>query len=1774
TQGVNSTLNYSGSTITITTLNATANPNTVDYNSGVAQTARGTTYHHLMASNAGTTTMGAAATVNGDITVNGGTLADGGFQITGNATGLFTMAAGTTLTLGTAATATAFPTNYTAPNISLNLTNTVNYNSNQAQTISSVPTYGNLTLTATAAVTKTADSDITVNGNLINGANNTFADAGNTITVKGNVTNTGTHSGAGKIYLNAGSAAHTLAGTGGYSNVELDDAQNASINANTTINEDLTITTGTFTVGAFNLTVSGSALVNGTLSITSAAGTKIFNDITVNGTWSNTANEAITINGDLINNGTYTAGTGVYTLTGAGMSISGTAASTTFTTLTVNGTYTNNSTVYVTTLNGAGTWTQGAGSYLYIAGNASVATLDAGTNTNTVDYTSAGAQTINGGTYWHLTNSNAGTSTLGGAITLNGNLSVTGGTLASSTYQITGNATGNFTMAAGTILTLGLTTNITTVDFPTNFITANITLDPTSTVTYQTNADQNISAVPGYGNLILTTGAAISNKTLTGTPLNISGNLTISVANATLDISGNTVNLTGNLTGAGGFSCSTGTLNISGNNTQTGTFSDGTGTVNYLGSLDPQTIRGTTYYDLTVNKTTGTTANMAAATIIDNDFTTSSGTITSTNSISVSGTTSISGTLNMNATGAKTFEDIIVNAGGIWNVTAAEGFAINGNIQNDGTFNANTGTYTLTGAGKIISGINLLAFTTLTITGSYTNSNDVSVTVTTLNGAGQITQGNNSYIYIIGSATVTTFDAGTNINTVEYNGAGAQTVNAGTYYDLTISNANTKTSGGNAIVNNNFIINTGVTFSPAAFDFTVDGSTSIYGTFGDGTLGGISNLQYTELNGGTINGGANGVVNILDDLDIINGNATIGRVSLTVSGSTTVGSGRTLTLNNNLGVITFSGAVTNDGTWVSTLITTAGNLIFQNGITNNGVSFSAGGATFNTNDQDITGTISLSFANNVDVSVITVTNYTTFSVGIDLTGTGSWTQTVNSTLNIGDDAAITGMTAAANPNTVNYNGTAGGSDIKLTTYHNLYVSKTGGGAAWFTGSTTVNSDFIMYGGTTYSDNTVAGYSHNVLGSWQILGSSYDFNTNGTSITANSFVMNNGSVVNGVAPGDVANIITTFTTTGGANIIGACTFTVGTTTSIDGSITFNNNSGVKTFTEAVSINPGGSWTSTSITTTGNLVFKNGISSNGTSFAAGGATFNTNDQSVSGSTTLNFANTVTVTSVTVDNNTTVTMTSTAAGTMTGTGSWTQGLNSNLNYFGSTITISSLNASATGNTIDYYRNNGAQTIFNTAGGTYFNLTLSNTSGVQQTKTLSANADVDGNLTISGLAVLSVSTFDMTVAGNWNNSSTAADPFTQGTRTVTFDGASAQNIFNTGNANGTVFNNVTINNSSLNGVTLVAPTNVNSAFTLTNGLLNTDATNLLTLIDNATSTSGTSSSYVNGPMKKIGNDAFIFPVGKGGYWARIGISAPATATTEFTAEYFSSAYSSLTPVTSPLTDVSTVEYWTLDRAVTADNVNITLYWEDNIRSQINILQSAQLVVARWTGADWVSEGQSGVSAGPAGNISSNVASTFGTFTFGDIGGNPGGGLPVELLSFTAEVINNTIELQWETASETNNDFFTVENSKDAMNFETVTFVNGAGNSNELVQYSAKDYEPFHGISYYRLKQTDFDGQYTYSDVVPVNYIIENSTSIIWYQEGSSLNLNINSSFSGEGIIEIYDYSGKLVMSKNISLTNSQMNISINTGILKPGFYIIRLAVGSEQKTIKVLIY
>ena len=137
---------------------------------------------------------------------------------------------------------------------------------------------------------------------------------------------------------------------------------------------------------------------------------------------------------------------------------------------------------------------------------------------------------------------------------------------------------------------------------------------------------------------------------------------------------------------------------------------------------------------------------------------------------------------------------------------------------------------------------------------------------------------------------------------------------------------------------------------------------------------------------------------------------------------------------------------------------------------------------------------------------------------------------------------------------------------------------------------------------------------------------------------------------------------------------------------------------------------------------------------------------------------------------------------------------------------------------------------------------------------------------------------------------------------------------------------------------------------------------------------------------------------------------------------------------------------------------------------------------------------------------------------------------LPINLLTFTGEKLGRNNELKWSTATEHNNDFFTIEKTIDGIDFEIIGYVPGAGNSNQILNYSVIDSDVKNVTNYYRLKQTDYNGQFDYSNIISIDNRSHNKESEIIYMT-NILGQEVNEYYRGVVIIIYKDGSSKKVI-------------------------------------------
>lgn len=173
---------------------------------------------------------------------------------------------------------------------------------------------------------------------------------------------------------------------------------------------------------------------------------------------------------------------------------------------------------------------------------------------------------------------------------------------------------------------------------------------------------------------------------------------------------------------------------------------------------------------------------------------------------------------------------------------------------------------------------------------------------------------------------------------------------------------------------------------------------------------------------------------------------------------------------------------------------------------------------------------------------------------------------------------------------------------------------------------------------------------------------------------------------------------------------------------------------------------------------------------------------------------------------------------------------------------------------------------------------------------------------------------------------------------------------------------------------------------------------------------------------------------------------------------------------------------------------------------------------------------------------------------------------LPIDLESFKANTDNDNILLSWKTLSELNNDFFLIERSMNGETWETIYKQNGAGNSANQIEYSYIDKSPPKRTIYYRLKQVDFDGKYSFSEILSVNNNANRSELFFW-PNPTYLQLTINGEIKEN--ISILNSSGQLIEFKSKIISEDNNQITIDVSSFNSGLYYIK-TLNYTQKFIK----
>lgn len=389
-----------------------------------------------------------------------------------------------------------------------------------------------------------------------------------------------------------------------------------------------------------------------------------------------------------------------------------------------------------------------------------------------------------------------------------------------------------------------------------------------------------------------------------------------------------------------------------------------------------------------------------------------------------------------------------------------------------------------------------------------------------------------------------------------------------------------------------------------------------------------------------------------------------------------------------------------------------------------------------------------------------------------------------------------------------------------------------------------------------------------------------------------------------------------------------------------------------------------------------------------------------------------------------------------------------------------------------------------------------------------------------------------------------------------IELTGSSAQTINKTTASAEPVFQNLVLTKSA-EAVTLNTPIHIGTAMTFSSGIVNTTDDYYLNITNDATVSGANAASYVAGPVRKTGNDAFTFPTGDAGIYRSISMSAPTSSVAAFTAQYYYDAQPYGNEQDETLHNISACEYWTLDRTTGSNNVSVTLTWKSDDCDGTYVDDLSALRVARFDGTTWRDHGNGGTTGDAAEGSVTTAADVTSFSPFALASTTPANPLPIELTYFDASTEGTVVNLSWETSQEVNNDYFTLERSYNGYDFDAIATVAGAGNSSVAISYTHADESPGAGRIYYRLKQTDYDGGYTYSGIVSV-YLEEGAASFVLYPNPTRDRVYFDGTFE----LSVYNSLNQLVLQGNFSG-------SLNVSSLAAGVYRVMNSQGQMARLV-----
>ncbi|MFD2527116.1 T9SS type A sorting domain-containing protein [Flavihumibacter stibioxidans] len=527
------------------------------------------------------------------------------------------------------------------------------------------------------------------------------------------------------------------------------------------------------------------------------------------------------------------------------------------------------------------------------------------------------------------------------------------------------------------------------------------------------------------------------------------------------------------------------------------------------------------------------------------------------------------------------------------------------------------------------------------------------------------------------------------------------------------------------------------------------------------------------------------------------------------------------------------------------------------------------------------------------------------------------------------------------------------------------------------------------------------------------------------------------------------------------------------------------------------------------------------------------------------------------------------------------------------------------ANGGTVQFLAG-AARTISVLGGATPGTVTFNNIILNNSSATGNFNIEAGDQITATGNVTIIDGRFNGgTLQVNGNLTTQASSDATTTATALIFGGATSGTVTLDAGAVGHWNGPITINKTGGSTVTLASPFVIdqnNQVLTMTSGNFVTTTTNVLSLVGNNISlVGGSAASFVDGPLQTQRTSAFTYPVGDAGIYAPVHLSDGAFGDAFEVARSYQVFYvrqptlPDFPNTNNPPSEggvpytISQCEYWYVDYVgapvdfpPSDDQPIIWLSYED--QRSCGLKDPTTVGIMAWLsftplGAYWTpllnsNDGLTvvdGVSYISASIRAFSVGNFNPVFTFGSLDPilNP---LPVNWLSFTGRYVNAGVDLNWSTAMELNNETYTIERSADGHTFSAIGTVAGRGNTSQTSYYNFTDAQPLSGDGFYRIRQTDRDGKFSYSKVIRVSSSESAFKGLRLFPNPITASMPLtmeNANWRNKKVnVIVYNAVGAVVSQQQINF-GSDSRAKLNLSGLQKGSYFISSYLNGEKQTL-----